>query len=179
MDTQSLLLVVDAEPGLRKLITDFLSGHGYRVAAARSAAEMRRMLATEHPELVILDVMMPDQGGISSGTRPFAGQGYLYEFAAWRLDILRRVLRDPRGLPVELSDKEFALLRTFVEHPQSVLSRSQLLNHPRASAPDVHDRAIDTQISRLRRKLSERTDGEWIRTIHNQGYMFVPPVSRL
>jgi two-component system OmpR family response regulator len=103
-----------------------------------------------------------------------------YEFAGWRLDAGARQLKDPAGVLIEVSDGEFGLLRTFVKDPQRVLSRDQLLS---LSAPgvdrDVYDRAIDSQISRLRRKLNERSDTELIRTVRNEGYMLLPKVRRV
>lgn len=237
MDLQSLILVVDDDPELRKLITDFLSGHGYRVAAAQNAAEMRQLIDTQHPDLVILDVMMPGEDGLSAvrrlsneqgppvimlsalgsdtdriigleigaddylakpcnprellarvrallrrqqtGEKSPARDSHLYEFAGWRLDVLRRDLRDPTGIFIDLSDGEFALLRSFVEHPQRVLSRDQLLEFAHGNTREVYDRAIDSQISRLRRKLNERAHAELIRTIRNEGYMLLPKVIRL
>jgi two-component system OmpR family response regulator len=237
MDLQSLILVVDDDPDLRKLITDFLASHGYRVAAAENAAEMRRVIDAQRPDLVILDVMMPGEDGLSAARRlaaergpavimlsalgsdtdmiiglevgaddylakpcnprqllarvravlrrrhagdpSTAQEGRLYEFAGWRLDLLRRDLRDPTGIFIELSDGEFALLRSFVEHPQRVLSRDQLLEYAHGSASEVYDRAIDSQISRLRRKLNERMHAELIRTVRNEGYMLLPKVTRL
>jgi two-component system OmpR family response regulator len=237
MDLQSLILVVDDDPDLRKLITGFLAGHGYRVAAAENAAEMRRVIDAQRPDLVILDVMMPGEDGLSAARRlatergpavimlsalgsdtdmiiglevgaddylakpcnprqllarvravlrrrragdpPTTPEGRLYEFAGWRLDVLRRDLRDPTGIFIELSDGEFALLRSFVEHPQRVLSRDQLLEYAHGNASEVYDRAIDSQISRLRRKLNERMHAELIRTVRNEGYMLLPKVTRL
>jgi two-component system, OmpR family, response regulator len=240
MDLQSLILVVDDDPDLRKLITDFLAGHGYRVAAVENAAEMRRAIETQRPDLVILDVMMPGEDGLSAARRLAAENGpavimlsalgsdtdriiglevgaddYLakpcnprellarvravlrrrnsrepaaaasesaggrFEFAGWRLDIVRRDLRDPTGTFINLSDGEFALLRSFVEHPQRVLSRDQLLDIARGRNAEVYDRAIDTQISRLRRKLNDRAQAELIRTVRNEGYMLLPKVTRL
>jgi two-component system OmpR family response regulator len=237
MDLQSLILVVDDDPDLRKLITGFLAGHGYRVAAAENAAEMRRVIEAQRPDLVILDVMMPGEDGLSAARRlatergpavimlsalgsdtdmiiglevgaddylakpcnprqllarvravlrrrhagdpPTTQEGRLYEFAGWRLDVLRRDLRDPTGIFIELSDGEFALLRSFVEHPQRVLSRDQLLEYAHGNASEVYDRAIDSQISRLRRKLNERMHAELIRTVRNEGYMLLPKVTRL
>ena len=106
-------------------------------------------------------------------------RGNVYEFAGWRLDVVRRDLRDPTGIFINLSDGEFALLRTFVEHPQRVLSRDQLLDYARGRDTDVYDRAIDSQISRLRRKINERVHTELIRTVRNEGYMLLPSVARL
>jgi len=238
MESQSLILVVDDDPDLRKLITEFLSGRGYRVAAAQNAAEMRRMIEAERPDLVILDVMMPGEDGLSvarllasekgpavimlsalgsdtdriigleigaddylakpcnprellarvravlrrqsAGESAGTREGRVYEFAGWRLDILRRDLRDPTGIFIDLSDGEFALLRSFVEHPQRVLSRDQLLEYAHGgNVRDVFDRAIDSQISRLRRKLNDRSHDELIRTVRNEGYMLLPKVTRL
>jgi two-component system OmpR family response regulator len=197
MDLQSLILVVDDDPDLRKLITEFLSGHGYRVASAENVAEMRRSIEAERPDLVILEVGADDYLAKPCNPRellarvravlrrrPMGGAhdaetGQLYEFAGWRLDILRRDLRDPTGIFIELSDGEFALLRSFVQHPQRVLSRDQLLDYAHGGEREVYDRAIDSQISRLRRKLNDRGNVELIRTIRNEGYMLLPKVVRL
>jgi two-component system, OmpR family, response regulator len=237
MDNQTLILVVDDDPDLRKLIGDFLLGHGYRVEVAENAAVMRQKIEAQRPELVILDVMMPGEDGLSAARRLITENGppvimlsalgsdtdriiglevgaddYLpkpcnprellarvravlrrrasapepaeptpsarFEFAGWRLDLMRRELRDPTGTFINLSDGEFALLRTFVEHPQRVLTRDQLLDITRGNNVEVYDRAIDSQISRLRRKLNERADAELIRTVRNEGYMLLAKVSR-
>ena len=103
----------------------------------------------------------------------------IYEFGGWRLDALHRDLRDPEGTYISLSDGEFTLLRSFVEHPQRVLSRDQLLTQARGQDCEVYDRAIDSQISRLRRKLNERGHPELIRTVRNEGYLLLPTVRRL
>jgi two-component system OmpR family response regulator len=99
-----------------------------------------------------------------------------FTFAGCRIDTERRVLRDPRGLKVNLSDGEFSLLQIFVERPQRVLTRDQLLDLARGPDSEAYDRSIDTQISRLRRKLREISRDDLIRTIRNEGYMFVPKV---
>ena len=72
---------------------------------------------------------------------------------------------------------EFRLLRAFIEHPRRVLTRDQLLDYARGADSEHYDRAIDVQISRLRRKLSADAT-ELIRTVRNEGYMFVPAVTR-
>ena len=104
--------------------------------------------------------------------------GQAYQFDGWRFDVLRRILRDPQGVITSLSEGEFSLLRVFVERPQRVLSRDQLLEYARGPDSDAFDRAIDTQVSRLRRKLSTRTETELVRTVRNEGYMFLPKVAR-
>jgi two-component system OmpR family response regulator len=101
------------------------------------------------------------------------------EFAGWRLDLVRHELRSPEGAVVNLSSGEFSLLRAFVERPQRVLTRDQLLEYARGPQSEAFDRAIDVQISRLRRKLDDSVSGqELIRTVRNEGYIFTPKVSR-
>jgi DNA-binding response OmpR family regulator len=68
-----------------------------------------------------------------SGEAPAASsESSLYEFAGWRLDVARRDLRDPGGAYIDLTDGEFALLRCFVQSPQRVLNRDQLLDQAQA-----------------------------------------------
>ncbi|MBL0925211.1 MAG: response regulator [Sphingomonadaceae bacterium] len=99
-------------------------------------------------------------------------------FEGWRCDLVRGMLSDPADVIVALSPGEFALLRVFLEHPQRILSRDQLLEFSRHDDSDAFDRAIDTQVSRLRRKLASRSDAEFIRTVRQEGYMFIPKVVR-
>jgi two-component system OmpR family response regulator len=101
------------------------------------------------------------------------------EFAGWNLDLVRRELRSVHGVVVHLSSGEFGLLRAFVEHPQRVLTRDQLLELARGPESEAFDRAIDVQISRLRRKLDDGGGQDLIRTIRNEGYMFTAKVKRL
>jgi two-component system OmpR family response regulator len=107
------------------------------------------------------------------------GIGAGCEFSGWRLDLVRRELRTPDGVVVNLSSGEFSLLRAFVERPQRVLTRDQLLDFARGPDTEAYDRAIDVQISRLRKKLEDGAGGqELIRTIRNEGYMFTAKVTR-
>ena len=115
---------------------------------------------------------------------PSGELGAWCEFGGWRLDLVARELCSPSGAAVMLSGGEFSLLRAFVEHPQRVLTRDQLLEYARGPESDAYDRAIDVQISRLRRKLDEGAPGEaaaggdLIRTIRNEGYMLMARVTR-
>mgnify|MGYP001582661076 FL=1 len=101
-----------------------------------------------------------------------------YHFEGWQLDPVRRVLRDPAGIIISLSEGEFALLLAFIEHPQQILNRDALVELARGEDADVFDRAIDTQVSRLRRKLGTRARGELIHTVRSEGYIFQAPVQR-
>jgi len=87
-----------------------------------------------------------------------------------------RQLIDPDEVVINLSDGEFRLLLAFVEHPRRVLTRDQLLDLSRGVNAEHFDRAIDVQISRLRRKLARDGDDDLIRTVRNEGYMFTADV---
>lgn len=102
----------------------------------------------------------------------------MLRFAGWRLDLVSRLLHDPDDIVISLSDGEFRLLRAFVERPRRVLTRDQLLDYARGADSEHYDRTIDVQISRLRRKLGPAEgSGALIRTVRNEGYMFVPKVN--
>jgi two-component system OmpR family response regulator len=230
------VVVVDDDPGIRDVVQEFLTRHGYAVEAVGDAAGLNRALAKGPVDLVILDIMLPGEDGLAicrrlasangpavimlsamgevtdrivglelgaddylpkpcnprellarvravlrrrgDGGRTDAELGAQCEFAGWRLDLVRRELRSPEGVVVNLSGGEFSLLRTFVERPQRVLTRDQLLEFARGPDSDAYDRAIDVQISRLRRKLDDGGGSELIRTVRNEGYMFTARVTR-
>jgi len=231
------ILMVDDDPGIRDVVSDFLGKHGYKVETAGDANEMERVLERGPVDLIVLDIMMPGEDGLAvcrrlttTETAPpiimlsamgedtdrivgleLGADDYLAkpcnprellarvravlrrseqraaggalgagcEFAGWRLDLVRRELRSPAGVVVNLSSGEFSLLRAFVERPQRVLTRDQLLEFARGPDSDAFDRAIDVQISRLRRKLDDGGGGhDLIRTIRNEGYMFTAKVKR-
>ena len=101
-----------------------------------------------------------------------------YHFAHWQLDMARRELIDTDGLSISLSTAEFDLLKVFLERPQRVLSRDQLLDLARGREAQAFDRAIDTQVSRLRRKLErDAKNPELIKTVWGGGYLFAAEVT--
>ena len=110
--------------------------------------------------------------------RPHTSTGYSYEFAGFHLDVVRRQLYAPQGVAVLLTEGEFSLLTSFIERPGQILTRDELIERARGSDSEVFDRAIDVQVSRLRRKLSSAGQGEIIRTIRGAGYMFDAKVRR-
>ncbi|KQS05276.1 two-component system response regulator [Sphingomonas sp. Leaf357] len=238
MDLETRLLIVDDDPGIRELTAAFLSGHGYIVDTAADGVEMRAAMARSNYALIVLDVMMPGEDGLSilrsidRATAPAViivsvigqevdrivglemgaddylakpanprellarvrsvlrrGQGATpaipsgppargwVRFAGWRLDPIGRELIDPDDIVINLSDGEFRLLLAFVEHPRRVLSRDMLLDLSRGANAEHFDRAIDVQVSRLRRKLTRDGHDDLIRTVRNEGYMFVPDVT--
>lgn len=235
MTSASRILIVDDDPGICDVISEFLARHGYEVATAGDARAMAAALERSAFDLIVLDVMLPGEDGLSI-CRRLAGRpgpaiimlsamgeetdrivglelgaddylakpcsprellarvravlrrsearpqdqatGAACEFAGWRLDLVRRELRSPEGVIVNLSSGEFSLLRALVERPQRVLTRDQLLDFARGPGAEAFDRAIDVQISRLRRKLDEAGGHDLIRTIRNEGYMFTARVRR-
>jgi two-component system OmpR family response regulator len=96
----------------------------------------------------------------------------VYRFDGWRFDIRARELISPKGVRVELSAAEFDLLQVFVEHPQIVLSREQLLDQARGRSPGIFDRGVDVLISRLRRKIEDNAQTpRMIKTVRGSGYI--------
>ncbi|MBO9375920.1 response regulator [Sphingomonas histidinilytica] len=222
-----LILVVDDDGDLRTLITDFLRTNGLRVESAADGAEMDARIAAERPDLIVLDLMMPGEDGLSILRRvrkpggpavimlsamgedtdriiglevgaddylpkpcnprellariravlrrrgeeaAAAGtSGAVRRFGAWTLDIVQREVRRLDAPAAPLTDAEFRVLAAFLDRPQRVLSRDQLIEAGKGVDSDVFDRAIDVTISRLRKKLGP---DDPIRTIRNEGYMF-------
>jgi len=101
-------------------------------------------------------------------------------FAGWVLDTARRELSSPDGVAVDLSGAEYDLLLAFLEHPQRVLSREQLLEvAKRRVGSDPFDRTVDVQVSRLRRKIEpEENSPSLIKTVRGAGYVLVADVTR-
>lgn len=238
METKPHILVVDDHKEIRDLVARYLDQHGYRASVAKDAAAMREILAEQAIDLVVLDVMMPGEDGLSACRdlrarsalpvimltalgeetdrivglemgaddylpKPFnprellarikavlrraGGQGLTAgaraaepsrneaSFGTWILDLDRRELRTRDGVTLPLSKGEFTLLQAFVARPHKVLSRDQLLDLAKGNSAEVFDRSIDTQVSRLRRKIeSDPANPMFIRTIWGDGYMFVP-----
>ncbi len=231
-EDSATLLVVDDDRDIRMLLANSLGARGYRVETASNTRDMDQVLASIPIDLIILDVMMPGEDGLSACRRLARADGPqivllsalgeeqdrilglevgashylskpcspreilatvraalrkrgassttvsdLYTFDDWRIDLGSHELFDPNGALVGLTDGEFAVLRVFIERPRRALSREALLAAARGPDSDAYDRAIDVQISRLRRKLRSSGD-EIIRTVRNEGYLFVPRVAR-
>lgn len=120
-----------------------------------------------------------DGGGPSRGTGDSEPAEAAVRFAGWQFDLDKRELISPDGVLVPLSGGEFALLATFIQHPQRVLSREQLLDFARGRDAQPFDRAIDVQVSRLRRKIeSDPREPALIKTVRGGGYLFAARVER-
>ncbi|MEM1433612.1 MAG: response regulator [Pseudomonadota bacterium] len=97
----------------------------------------------------------------------------LFRFHGWQLTPSRRELRNADGALVSLTAGEYDLLLVLVRHPGRVLDRDQLLEQTRGRKAQAFDRAIDVQLSRLRKKLAPH---DWIRTVRGGGYLFAAEV---
>ena len=99
--------------------------------------------------------------------------GQFLVFGDWRLDTVGRHLLDTQGTMVALSGAEYRLLRVFLDHPQRVLSRDQLLNLTQGRDADLFDRSIDLLVSRLRQRLGDAPrEPRYIKTLRSEGYIF-------
>jgi len=106
--------------------------------------------------------------------------GRLLAFGRWQLDTSARHLLDTDGTMVALSGAEYRLLRVFLDHPQRVLSRDQLLNLTQGRDADLFDRSIDLLVSRLRQRLlDDAREPAYIKTVRSEGYVFSLPVEIL
>jgi two-component system OmpR family response regulator len=231
------LLLVDDEPALREPLAEYLVRQGFAVTQAASAAEARSRLRDELPELVLLDIMMPGEDGLSlcrhladahaiptilltargepmdrivgleigaddyvvkpfeprelvarirsvlrrsAKGGPAPAEDELFEFEGWQLDPLKRRLTDPEGAMVSISSAEFRLLMAFLEHPRQVLDRDRLLDMVQGREAHLFDRAVDNQVSRLRRKIEVDSKAPTlIQTVWGGGYMLAADVRRI
>lgn len=94
-----------------------------------------------------------------------------YEFHGFRFDVGRRLLHTPDGRALVLRPQEVAVLSALLQRPGQVLSRDTLVDLVCREDPNVGERAIDTQISRLRRKLQAHGQPVLIRTVYGLGYV--------
>ena len=234
--SSSRVLVVDDHADIRDPLAAFLRRHDLEVLTAADAASARALLRQHRIDLVVLDIMLPGEDGLSlcrhlaatSGTpvillTAMAGQdervagleigaddyvtkpfdprelvarikgmlrrlsraatgwpGRRYAFGDWTLDMDKRELRDAGGEPVALSSSELRLLGVLVERAGKVLSRDELLELTRDGEVQNFDRSIDSQVSRLRKKLeSDPRRPRLLKTSWGDGYVFTADVKPL
>ena len=233
------LLLVDDERSIREPLAQYLTRQGFRVTQAADADAARTRLAAYAIDLIILDVMMPGEDGLSlcrhiratselpvilltarteetdrivglemgaddyvvkpfsprelatrvkvilrrasvGGARQHAPETGSYAFAGWVLKSGERALVDREGVSAPLSTGEYNLLLTLVIRPRQVLTRDQLLDLTQGREAAAFDRAIDNQVSRLRRKIeADPKAPEIIKTVWGGGYTLAAEVTRL
>ena len=224
------LLIVDDDERIRGLLQKFLMRNGFLVSSARDAAQARRILGGLEFDLIVMDVMMPGEDGVTltrdlrkrlqtpillltargetsnriegleAGAddylvKPFEPKELLLRINA----ILRRVPQvkaaEPvrqiihlgavrydldrgemwRGdIPVRLTATEAQLMRIFAAAPGVALSRDRLVGD-NSSFDAAQERAVDVQITRLRRKIeSDPKSPRYLQTVRGEGYMLQP-----
>lgn len=209
--SEAQVLIVDDERDIREPLGQYLRSKGFRVQLAANATEARQAIAESLISIVVLDIMMPGEDGLSlcrwlvanNGPpvilltamsddtdrivglevgaddylpKPFNPRelqariravlrrvpppvntisGSVRRFAGWAHAASTRQLQHDDGRQVELTTGENRLLEVLLEHPRKVLSRSSLLDLTVGREAKAYDRAIDNQISRLRRKIED------------------------
>ena len=227
------LLIIDDDERIRMLLKSFLQRHGFLVTAARDAAHARRLLAGLDFNLIVMDVMMPGEDGLSltrdlrktiatpillltargdtreriegleAGADDYLAKPFEPKELLLRINaILRRMPEvsetGPKFLslgalkydhdrgelwegetPVRLTATEVQLMKIFASHAGEVISRSELIEElGRDRGPQDEgggDRAVDVQITRLRRKIErDPREPRYLQTVRGLGYMLVP-----
>ena len=228
------ILIVDDDAEIRNLLRDYLTRNGMRAEAVGDGRAMRTALRNGRYDLVILDLMLPGEDGLTlcrdlrahsnlpvimltargedtdrivglemgaddyvpkpfnprellarikavlrraqslPSSAPMANAKRL-RFAGWTLDLTTHQLSSPKGVVTPLSSGEYRLLCVFLEHPNRVLSRDQLLELAHNRGWEPFDRSIDIRIARIRRKV-ERDPGkpQVIKTVRGAGYIYSP-----
>ena len=132
---------------------------------------MRELLARIRAVLRRARMLPPSLGSIEAST--------ILEFGEWRLDTIARHLTCPQG-KVQLSSGEYRLLRVFLDHPQRVLNRDQLINMTKGRDAELFERSVDLMVSRLRRHLQDcARSPRYIKTVRSEGYVFASTVEPL
>ncbi len=235
--TREHLLIVDDDKEIRNLLTDYLERADYRVTAVGDGKAMRRVLEANRIDLVILDLMLPGEDGLTLCrelrgktnlpvlmltargdevdriiglemgaddylAKPFNPRELLariksvvrraqalppnmeidkvhtLRFAGWTLDVATRNITAEDGLVVPLSGAEYRLLRVFLDHPQNVLAREQLLELANGREAILFDRSIDVLVGRLRKRLRDDSrEPVLIKTVRGEGYVLAASVT--
>jgi two-component system phosphate regulon response regulator OmpR len=229
------ILVVDDDQRLRSQLDRYLVDQGFTVKTVADADGMDRALERELYDLIVLDLMLPGEDGLSICRRlrgdknPIAilmltakgddidrivglelgADDYLPKpfnprelVARIHAVLRRRATPAPAGAPATaqetirfgqvelnlatrelsradthtlLTTGEFGLLAVLVKHPRQPLSRDKLMELARGREHGVFDRAIDVQISRLRKLVEDDpAKPRHIQTVWGFGYVFVP-----
>lgn len=108
-----------------------------------------------------------------------APAGEVLRFDGWSLDLSRRELSDPDGVPVLLTTGEFDILAVLARQPGHVFTREALMDLTRGRSLEAFDRSIDAQIARLRKKIErDPHNPSLVKSVRGIGYVFTGRPSR-
>jgi two-component system phosphate regulon response regulator OmpR len=226
------ILVVDDDARLRALLSRYLAGEGFRVTTAETATDARAKLRAIHPDMMVLDVMMPGESGLTlteslrreqgsdvpvllltargapedriagfeAGADDYLGKPFEPRELVLRIRaLLRRAptpapeipaqpvplgalafdadrgeLSGPEGI-IRLTGGESALLTALARKPNEVLSREEIA--VALAMDDAGERAIDVQVTRLRRKVeADPREPRFLHTVRGRGYVLKPGI---
>jgi two-component system OmpR family response regulator len=185
------IAVVDDETEITLLLAGYLQSHGFRVSQLHNGAALLRLMAVDPPQLVLLDLGLPGEDGLSIARQLRDHWHCGLVIVTGRGDAVDKVV----GLEVgaddyvtkpfdlrELLARSTAVLRrtgaVLVENAGRVLSRDFLLEQTRGREAGPFDRTIDVQVGRLRKKLEVNVDDpQIIKSVRGAGYILVAPVS--
>lgn len=225
------LLIVDDDERIRGLLQKFLMRHGFLVSGAKDASHARRILAGLEFDLIVLDVMMPGEDGLTlcrdlrsqittpillltakgdtddritgleAGADDYLAKPFEPKELLLRINaILRRMpqaelaIVTPKVLHlgpvrydiergemwrgdalVRLTSTESQLMRIFSGVPGEAVTRTKLVEELSRSGGQTQERAVDVQITRLRRKIEEDPkQPRYLQTVRGAGYMLAP-----
>ena len=175
------ILVVDDDARIRDLLRRYLTQEGFEVMVAEDGKALNRILLRDTVDLIVLDLMMPGEDGLSICRRPPheapgapSGENESVTFGPFTFDMGTRTLhRNGEELP--LTTGEFAMLKALVRHPRQPLSREKLALLARGREFEPFDRSLDVQVSRLRKLVEvDAAAPRYIQTVWGVGYVFVP-----
>jgi len=158
--------VIDRVAGLEAGADDYVSKPFHlREILARIRTVLRRTQAEKPAPPALSAVVAPE--------------GEALHFQGWTMDLMRRELRKSDGGEATLTSAEFELLRVFATHPNRVLNRDQLMELVKGREWEAYDRAVDTLIVRLRKKVeADPSRPTLIKTVRGAGYVFAAPVTK-
>jgi DNA-binding response OmpR family regulator len=164
------VLVVDDEPRIRTMVRRYLTEEGLKVSEAGDGATMRRALEHEAIDLVLLDLVMPGEDGLSLAREIRRSSEVPIIMVTGKGDLIDRVV----GLEAGADDY---IAKPFLHHPNRVLSRDQLMDLAKGRDWAAYDRTIDTQVMRLRKKIeTDPANPGLIKTVRGAGYLFAAVV---
>lgn len=183
---EARLLVVDDEETILELLSGSLRLAGFDVTTAANGTEALRAAAASRPDLVLLDVMMPNGDGFEVVRRMRShGPDVPVIFLTARDGVRERVAdleldedsyevrRD--GILIALTPTEFRLLRFLMLNAGRVLSKGQILDHVWGHNPAGEGNVVEPCVSYLRRKV-DQGEPRLIHTIRGVGYVLrIPP----